>query len=66
MVILINLLKKESKIKNEKNYYKLNFNFIFNYFYHLIVILSTIGIETNKFNKLISDKFVQTKNIKLV
>ena len=28
-----------------------------------IVILSTSGIETNKFNKLISDKVSQTKNI---
>ena len=31
----------------------------------LIVILSTIGIETNKFNKLVSDKVSQTKNINL-
>ena len=31
----------------------------------LIVALSTIGIETNKFNKLISDKTSQTKNINL-
>tara|TARA_B100000963_G_scaffold223492_1_gene194887 strand:- start:3071 stop:5242 length:2172 start_codon:yes stop_codon:yes gene_type:complete len=30
-----------------------------------IVILSTVGIETNKFNKLIIDKASQTKNIKL-
>ena len=29
----------------------------------VIVILSTIGIETNKFNKLISEKVSQTKNI---
>ncbi len=28
-----------------------------------ITILSTIGIETNKFNRLISDKAAQTKNI---
>jgi len=31
----------------------------------LILVLSTIGIETNKFNKLISDKASQTKNINL-
>ena len=31
----------------------------------VIIILSTIGIETNKFNKLIIDKASQTKNIKL-
>ncbi len=31
----------------------------------LILILSTLGIETNKFNKLISDKVLQSKNIKL-
>ena len=30
-----------------------------------ILTLSTIGIETNKFNKLISDKAYQTKNINL-
>ena len=29
----------------------------------LVAILATIGIETNKFNKLISDKASQTKNI---
>ena len=31
----------------------------------LMAILSTIGIETNKFNKLISDKAAKTKNINL-
>ncbi len=31
----------------------------------LVLILSTIGIETNKFNKLISTKVSQTKNINL-
>ncbi len=31
----------------------------------LIIILSTIGFETNKFNKLITDKAVQAKNIDL-
>ena len=35
------------------------------YIITLIIILSTIGIETNKFNKLISDKASQTKNIYL-
>ena len=32
-------------------------------FISLIIILSTVGIETNKFNKLISDKASQEKNI---
>ena len=31
----------------------------------LLIILSTIGIETNKFNKLISNKIAKTKNINL-
>ena len=31
----------------------------------LTVILSTVGIETNKFNKLITEKISQTKNINL-
>ena len=31
----------------------------------LIIILSTLGVETDKFNKFISDKASQTKNIKL-
>ena len=31
----------------------------------LVATLSTIGIQTNKFNKLISDKISQTKNINL-
>ena len=31
----------------------------------LTAILTTIGVETNKFNKLISEKISQTKNIKL-
>ena len=34
-------------------------------FISLITILSTTGIETNKFNKVISDKASQTKNINL-
>ena len=41
-------------------------NFFINYlFFFIATILSTIGIETNKFNKLISDKASQTKNINL-
>ena len=35
------------------------FNFVFFIF---IIILSTIGIETNKFNNLISNKINQTNN----
>ena len=31
----------------------------------LILTLTTLGIETNKFNKFISDKASQTKNIDL-
>ena len=31
----------------------------------LIIILSTTGIETNKFNKLITEKTSQAKNIDL-
>ncbi len=31
----------------------------------ILVLLSTVGIETNRFNKLITDKINQTKNIKL-
>ena len=34
-------------------------------FFTLIVILSTTGIETNKFNKLITEKVSQAKNINL-
>ena len=34
-------------------------------FISLIVILSTIGIETNKFNRLIAEKISQEKNINL-
>ena len=32
----------------------------------IIAILSTVGLQTNKFNKLISDKISQTKNINLI
>ena len=34
-------------------------------FISLLVALSTVGIETNKFNRLISQKVSQTKNIYL-
>ena len=45
---------------------KIIFNLIlFIFFFSLIIILSTIGIETNKFNKLISKKVSQNKNINL-
>ena len=33
------------------------------FFFALVIILSTIGIETNKFNKLISEKLSKNKNI---
>ena len=39
------------------------FLFFFVLFFSLIIVLSTTGIETNKFNKIISDKASQTKNI---
>ena len=35
------------------------------FFTFLIIIISTIGIETNKFNKLISNKAYQSQNINL-
>ena len=41
------------------------FLFIFILLIILITILSTVGIETTKFNKLISDKISQNKNINL-
>lgn len=41
------------------------FLFIFFIFSIVIIILSTIGIETNKFNEIISEKVNETKNIKL-
>ena len=47
---------------------KLILNFIVILLFFLttfLVILSTIGIETEKFNQLISKKIGQTKNIKL-
>ena len=33
------------------------------FFFALVIILSTIGIETNKFNKLISEKLSKNENI---
>tara|TARA_Y100000816_G_scaffold278796_1_gene250375 strand:- start:1655 stop:3835 length:2181 start_codon:yes stop_codon:yes gene_type:complete len=47
---------------------KILFNFVLTTFFLLIIfliILSTIGIKTNRFNKLISDKITQTKKIEL-
>ncbi len=41
------------------------FLFIFLMISAVIVILSTIGIETNKFNEIISEKVNETNNIKL-
>ena len=57
----------EEGIKN-KNMKKLILNFILLIvilFLISIFVLSTIGIETNKFNKLISDKTSNSKNINL-
>ena len=34
-------------------------------FISVIIILSTVGVETNKFNNFISNKASQTKNINL-
>ena len=47
---------------------KILFNFILIFFFSLVIILlilSTKGIETNKFNKLIISKVNQIKNISL-
>ncbi len=47
---------------------KVIYNSIFIVFFFLIIFLitlTTIGIETNKFNKLISDKVSETRNINL-
>ena len=47
---------------------KIIYNFILIIFFIIIIFLitlSTIGIETNKFNRLISDKVEQDKNINL-
>ncbi len=47
---------------------KIFLNLIFIVFFTLVlffITLATIGIETNKFNKLISDKVSKTKNINL-
>ena len=57
-------MRKELKIKNEKNSFKLNFNSIF-FLIIFLTTLATVGIETNKFNKLISDKVSKTRNINL-
>ena len=57
-------MKKELKTNNEKN----NFQFYSSYIFHInifILILSTIGIKTDKFNNLISEKISQKKNIEL-
>ena len=47
---------------------KIFLGFIFStfiFFISIIIILSTVGIETNKFNSLISEKLSETKNINL-
>ena len=41
------------------------FLFLIIFLISLITILSTIGIETNKFNKIISDKVSQANGINL-
>ena len=56
-------MRKELKINNEKlvtNFFNCFNNF--NYFTDSTIYL---GIETNKFNKLISDKAYQSKSINL-
>ena len=42
------------------------FLFLFTVFVILIISLSTFGIQTDKFNNLISNKASQSKNIDLV
>ena len=47
---------------------KLIFNIILILLFFLItllIVLSTIGLETDRFNQLISKKIGQTKNVKL-
>ncbi len=39
---------------------------IISFLFLIVAILSTIGIQTNKFNKLISDKISETNNINLI
>ena len=44
----------------------LNFILIFIFlFISLVIVLSSVGVETNKFNKIIIKKISQTKNINL-
>ena len=65
MAILMNLLKQVLNTKNEKIITSL-FLFLFTVFVILIISLSTFGIQTDKFNNLISNKASQSKNIDLV
>ena len=48
-----------------KRFFYYSIFFIFILIFSLVIILSTIGISTNKFNKLISEKVTQTNNISL-
>ena len=61
MEILINLLRKVLKIDNEKTFIFF-FSFIFFILISFLTILSTTGIETKKFNDLISNKIYQTNS----
>ena len=68
METLINLLRKALKLKNKNKMKKILINlilFALILFVTLIITLSTVGIETNKFNKLITEKTSQGKNIDL-
>ena len=55
MEILINLLRKVLKFDNEKTFI-FSFSFYFFILISFLTILSTTGIETKKFNDLISNK----------
>ena len=61
MVTSMNLLKKVLRINNEKIILTTLTLFIL-FAFSLVAILSTIGIETDKFNNLIIKKISQTNN----
>ena len=58
-------MKRELKIKNEKNSFLFIITIIHLINNTVVILLSTIGIETNKFNNFISEKVSETKNINL-
>ena len=66
MEILINLLRKELKLKDKMKKFLAWLTFILlSFTVILITTLSTIGIETSKFNSIIKEKISEKKNINL-